>query len=91
MHRRLVDERQRTESLSRSLDALSPLRVLGRGYSLTRRLETDQVIRAVNGITLKGRSVRVDYDRGGPALATWPPQRGAVACGQREPPTRMTR
>ena len=27
----------------------------------------DQVIRAVNGTTLKGRSVRVDYDRGGPA------------------------
>lgn len=27
----------------------------------------DQVIQAVNGITLKGRSVRVDYDRGGPA------------------------
>jgi ATP-dependent RNA helicase DeaD len=27
----------------------------------------DQVIRAVNGTTIKGRSVRVDYDRGGPA------------------------
>ena len=50
MHRRLVDERQRTESLSRSLDALSPLRVLGRGYSLTRRLETDQVIRAATEV-----------------------------------------
>jgi hypothetical protein len=25
----------------------------------------DQVIRAVNGTTLKGRSVRVDYDRAG--------------------------
>lgn len=27
----------------------------------------DEVIRAVNGTTLKGRSLRVDYDRGGPA------------------------
>jgi ATP-dependent RNA helicase DeaD len=25
----------------------------------------EQVVRAVNGTTLKGRSVRVDYDRGG--------------------------
>jgi ATP-dependent RNA helicase DeaD len=27
----------------------------------------DKVIRAVNGTTMKGRSLRVDYDRGGPA------------------------
>jgi ATP-dependent RNA helicase DeaD len=37
----------------------------------------DQVIRAVNGTTMKGRSVRVDYDRGGPARR--PPVRGAPA------------
>jgi ATP-dependent RNA helicase DeaD len=36
----------------------------------------DQVIRAVNGTTLKGRSVRVDYDRGGPTRR--PPTRGGA-------------
>ncbi len=41
----------------------------------------DRVIAAVNGITLKGRSVRVDYDRGGPA-------RGAARGG---PPRRTSR
>ena len=34
----------------------------------------DQVIRAVNGTTVKGRSVRVDFDRGGPERR--PPTRG---------------
>lgn len=37
----------------------------------------DQVIRAVNGTTMKGRAVRVDYDRGGPARR--PPQKGGPA------------
>lgn len=37
----------------------------------------DQVIRAVNGTTVKGRSVRVDYDRGGPAKR--PPTKGGPA------------
>jgi ATP-dependent RNA helicase DeaD len=37
----------------------------------------DQVIRAVNGTTIKNRSVRVDYDRGGPTRR--PPARGATA------------
>lgn len=36
----------------------------------------DKVIQAVNGTTLKGRSVRVDYDRGGPARR--PDNRGAA-------------
>ncbi len=43
----------------------------------------DQVIRAVNGTTIKGRSVRVDYDRGGPARR--PDSRGGGA------PRRTTR
>jgi len=35
----------------------------------------DSVIRAVNGTTMKGRSLRVDYDRGGPARRP-PPRAG---------------
>jgi ATP-dependent RNA helicase DeaD len=37
----------------------------------------DQVIRAVNGTTMKGRSLRVDYDRGGPGKR--PPMKGGGA------------
>jgi len=43
----------------------------------------EKVIRAVNGKTLKGRSLRVDFDRGGPARR--PPTRGGL------PPRRTTR
>ncbi|MEX0911902.1 MAG: DbpA RNA binding domain-containing protein, partial [Gemmatimonadota bacterium] len=43
----------------------------------------EKVIQAVNGTTIKGRSVRVDYDRGGPARR--PPTRGG------SPPRRTTR
>jgi ATP-dependent RNA helicase DeaD len=43
----------------------------------------DRIIQAVNGTTFKGRSVRVDYDRGGPARR--PPTRGGNA------PRRTTR
>lgn len=43
----------------------------------------DKVIQAVNGTTMKGRSVRVDYDRGGPARR--PPGRGGAS------PRRTTR
>jgi len=47
----------------------------------------DQVIRAVNGTTMKGRSLRVDYDRGGPAKR--PPARGGAGPRRtvRQPPT----
>ena len=45
----------------------------------------DQVIRAVNGTTMKGRSLRVDYDRGGPARRP-PPRGGAPRRTSRRPP-----
>ena len=56
MGRRISNERQRTESFARSLDALSPLKVLGRGYSITRRLDTGAVIRAAADVAA-GESV----------------------------------
>ena len=45
----------------------------------------DQVIRAVNGTTMKGRSIRVDYDRGGPARRP-PPRTGPPRRTTRRPP-----
>ncbi|MEX0585559.1 MAG: exodeoxyribonuclease VII large subunit, partial [Pirellulales bacterium] len=37
--------RQRTAALTAQLDSLSPLSVLGRGYSLTHRLEDGLLVR----------------------------------------------
>ncbi|HUE97082.1 MAG TPA: DbpA RNA binding domain-containing protein, partial [Longimicrobiaceae bacterium] len=45
----------------------------------------DQVIRAVNGTTMKGRSLRVDYDRGGPARRP-SPKGGPGRRTTRQPP-----
>jgi len=38
----------------------------------------DRIIRAVNGTTIKGRAVRVDYDRGGPTGRAAPSGRGGT-------------
>lgn len=51
MQRRLSDERKLADSLSRSLDALSPLKVLGRGYSITRGAETGAIVRSAAEVT----------------------------------------
>ncbi|HUG89548.1 MAG TPA: exodeoxyribonuclease VII large subunit [Planctomycetaceae bacterium] len=53
---RMARERQRAESLSRSLDALSPLKVLGRGYSITRRFDTGAIVRSARDVAA-GESV----------------------------------
>lgn len=49
--------------------------------------EADKIIRALNGSTIKGRSARVDYDRGGPKGRGGAPGRGAPKRRiRREPP-----
>lgn len=48
----------------------------------------ESVIRSVNGITIKGRSVRVDYDRGGERGRKAGPGPGSVRRPVRRPPPR---
>lgn len=43
----------------------------------------DRVVRSVNGTTIRGRSVRVDYDRGGPSGRGGPGSRGGRPPGNR--------
>ncbi|MFO8173790.1 MAG: DbpA RNA binding domain-containing protein [Longimicrobiales bacterium] len=45
----------------------------------------DQVVRGVNGTTIRGRSVRVDYDRGGPSGRGGSGSRGARPQGRGGP------
>jgi exodeoxyribonuclease VII large subunit len=51
--------RQRTEALAGQLETLSPLRVLGRGYSLTRRAEDNAVVRSAEQVQVGERLVTV--------------------------------
>ena len=55
--------RQRTQSLAAQLDSLSPLAVLGRGYSVTRRGADGPVIRAAGELT-EGDEISTRFARG---------------------------
>ena len=55
--------RRRADSLAARLDALSPLAVLGRGYSLTQREADGQVIRDAGALT-PGQQIRTRFARG---------------------------
>ncbi len=60
---RLRHTRQRIESLASQLDSLSPLSVLGRGYSLTQRTRDGQVVRDAADLTL-GEEITTRFGRG---------------------------
>jgi len=47
---RVTAQRERLTSLGGRLDALSPLRVLDRGYSITRNLRTSQIVRKADDV-----------------------------------------
>ncbi len=55
--------RERTESLAARLDSLSPLAVLGRGYSVTRRTADGQVVRDA-GELKPGEQITTRFARG---------------------------
>lgn len=44
--------KQRVRTLAASLDALSPLKVLQRGYSITRKADTQEVVRSVDQLAV---------------------------------------
>src|SRR5205823_1646697 len=50
MRQAVVRSQQRLEALAGQLEILSPLRVLGRGYSLTRRVEDNLVVRSAEQV-----------------------------------------
>jgi exodeoxyribonuclease VII large subunit len=50
MRRRIERASRELQALSAHLDALSPLKVLGRGYSLTRREPTGEIIRRADDV-----------------------------------------
>ena len=55
--RRIVRGRERLDSLSARLEALSPLAVLGRGYSLTQRAEDGALVRDAGSLAAGARIV----------------------------------
>ncbi len=59
----LRQHRQRVEGLARAAHALSPLQVLGRGYSLTSRSEDGQLIRDANDV-VNGQRITTVLERG---------------------------
>jgi exodeoxyribonuclease VII large subunit len=63
VRRRIERASDELRSLSGHLDALSPLKVLGRGYSLTRREMTGEIIRRAEGVRV-GERVRTNLADG---------------------------
>jgi exodeoxyribonuclease VII large subunit len=60
---RLVQSRQQADNLASQLEALSPLGVLSRGYSLTERLNDGQLVRDASQVAV-GDEIRTRYGRG---------------------------
>jgi exodeoxyribonuclease VII large subunit len=61
--RRIERTSHELRSLSGHLDALSPLKVLGRGYSLTRRETTGEIVRRVEDVGI-GERIRTNLAEG---------------------------
>ena len=60
---RLGTARQQTDAAAARLDSLSPLAVLGRGYSLTQRIADGRVIRAAAELS-PGEQISTRFARG---------------------------
>lgn len=55
IRQRAVASKQRLDLAAATLDALSPLKVLGRGYSITRRAETGELVTASDQLAIGDR------------------------------------
>ena len=55
IRQRAVASKQQLDLAAATLDALSPLKVLGRGYSITRRAETGELVTASGQLAIGDR------------------------------------
>jgi exodeoxyribonuclease VII large subunit len=62
IQQRLLHARQRTEALAARLESLSPLNVLARGYSLTRRDDNIRLIRSATQVSPGDRLVTLVHE-----------------------------
>ncbi|MCL2079425.1 MAG: exodeoxyribonuclease VII large subunit [Oscillospiraceae bacterium] len=58
MQWKVAESKKRFLSAAASLDAMSPLKVLGRGYAIARHADSDTVIKSANDVT-KGDKIKV--------------------------------
>lgn len=63
LQHRLQQARQEIQAISAQLEALSPLRVLARGYTITRDAETGTVMKTIQGLT-PGQRLQTDLSDG---------------------------
>jgi exodeoxyribonuclease VII large subunit len=92
VRQRLLDGRQRLDNNAARLEALSPLKVLARGYSLTRRVEDLSVVRSVRQVrpgdwvvtqVPDGRVIsRIETAISDPESGNGMPEPAADTCGQ---------
>ena len=64
MARRIEAAKAQLDSMTAQLDSLSPLAVLGRGYSITERVDTGKVVRSADQLQ-QGDLIRTKLGRGG--------------------------
>ncbi len=63
LKQRLQQAGQEIQAISARLEALSPLRVLARGYTITREAETGRVVKTIQGLT-SGQRLQTDLPDG---------------------------
>ncbi len=84
---RLIDSRRRFEGLTQTLNAVSPLAVLGRGYAIVSRDRDQQLVRSHADVD-RGAAVRIRLARDSlTALITGWVENGSSLSERRAPPT----